>query len=111
MWDSKPTPKINDRFEFPFEIDLGGFLGGTADRTKPWKYKLHTVLVHSGGTQDGHYFALIKPDQYTRWLKFDDDRVAPVTDREVLEENYGVEPLYGVEIGRASCRERVSPYV
>jgi len=41
----------------------------------------------------GHYFALIKPDQSPRWLKFDDDRVTPVTDREVLEENYGGEPL------------------
>jgi ubiquitin carboxyl-terminal hydrolase 7 len=44
----------------------------------------------------GHYFALIKPDRETRWLKFDDDRVTPVTDREVLEENYGGEPLNGI---------------
>ena len=44
----------------------------------------------------GHYFALIKPDSNTRWLKFDDDRVTPVTDREVLEENYGGEALNGL---------------
>ena len=44
----------------------------------------------------GHYFALIKPDRETRWLKFDDDRVTPVTDREVLEENYGGEALNGL---------------
>jgi ubiquitin carboxyl-terminal hydrolase 7 len=44
----------------------------------------------------GHYFALIKPDRHTRWLKFDDDRVTPVTDKEVLEENYGGEVLNGV---------------
>jgi ubiquitin carboxyl-terminal hydrolase 7 len=44
----------------------------------------------------GHYFALIKPDNKSRWLKFDDDRVTPVTDKEVLEENYGGEPLNGV---------------
>ena len=56
-------------------------------------YKLHGVLVHSGDLHGGHYFALIKPDRETRWLKFDDDRVTPVTDREVLEENYGGEPL------------------
>lgn len=88
--------KINDRFEFPFEIDLGEFLDDTADRSKPWVYKLHGVLVHSGDLHGGHYFALIKPDRDTRWLKFDDDRVTPVTDREVLEENYGGEPLNGV---------------
>ena len=50
------------------------------------------MLVHSGDLHGGHYFALIKPDRETRWLKYDDDRVTPVTDREVLEENYGGEP-------------------
>ena len=67
----------------------------SAYRSKPWVYKLHGVLVHSGDLHGGHYFALIKPDSETRWLKFDDDRVTPVTDREVLEENYGGEPLNG----------------
>jgi ubiquitin carboxyl-terminal hydrolase 7 len=85
--------KINDRHEFPFEIDLGEFLDPSADRSQPWVYKLHGVLVHSGDLHGGHYFALIKPDRETRWLKFDDDRVTPVTDKEVLEENYGGEPL------------------
>ncbi|KIY70003.1 ubiquitin carboxyl-terminal hydrolase 5 [Cylindrobasidium torrendii FP15055 ss-10] len=85
--------KINDRHEFPYEIDLDEFLAPTADRSQPWVYKLHGVLVHSGDLHGGHYFALIKPDRDTRWLKFDDDRVTPVTDREVLEENYGGEPL------------------
>ena len=90
------TLKINDRFEFPFEIDLDEFLDETADRSMPCKYKLHGVLVHSGDLHGGHYFALIKPDRGTPWLKFDDDRVTRVTDREVLEENYGGEPLNGV---------------
>lgn len=88
--------KINDRHEFPFEIDLDEFLDSSADRSSPWVYKLHGVLVHSGDLHGGHYFALIKPDRDTRWLKFDDDRVTPVTDKEVLEENYGGEALNGV---------------
>ncbi|KAH9981229.1 ubiquitin carboxyl-terminal hydrolase 5 [Lactifluus volemus] len=88
--------KINDRHEFPFEIDLSEFLDETADRSDPWIYKLHGVLVHSGDLHGGHYFACIKPDAASRWLKFDDDRVTPVTDREVLEENYGGEVLNGV---------------
>ncbi|KAF9052946.1 hypothetical protein BJ165DRAFT_1413298 [Panaeolus papilionaceus] len=88
--------KINDRHEFPFEIDLAEFLDPSADRSQPWVYKLHGVLVHSGDLHGGHYFALIKPDNETRWLKFDDDRVTPVTDKEVLEENYGGEALNGI---------------
>lgn len=77
--------------EFPFEIDLKEFLEESVQKEN-WLYRLHGVLVHSGDLHGGHYFALIKPDRETRWLKFDDDRVTPVTDREVLEENYGGEP-------------------
>ncbi|KAF9453207.1 cysteine proteinase [Macrolepiota fuliginosa MF-IS2] len=88
--------KINDRHEFPFEIDLAEFLDPSADHSQPSVYKLHGVLVHSGDLHGGHYFALIKPDRDARWLKFDDDRVTPVTDKEVLEENYGGEPLNGL---------------
>ena len=53
------------------------------------------MLVHSVDIHGGQYFALIKPERDSRWLKFDDARVTPVTDREVLEENYGGESLYG----------------
>jgi ubiquitin carboxyl-terminal hydrolase 7 len=81
--------KINDRHEFPYEIDLAEFLDEEADRTVSHKYKLHGVLVHSGDLHGGHYFALIKPEKDGRWFKFDDDRVTPVTDKEVLEDNYG----------------------
>ncbi|KAF9649119.1 hypothetical protein BDM02DRAFT_3186537 [Thelephora ganbajun] len=90
--------KINDRFEFPFEIDLDEFFDKTTDRSKPWKYKLHSVLVHSGGFRGGDYFAFIKPDRDTWWHKFKDDQVTPVTDREVLEESYGGESLDGVKV-------------
>lgn len=87
--------KINDRHEFPYEIDLAEFLDENADRSESHVYRLHGVLVHSGDLHGGHYFALIKPDRNTRWLKYDDDRVTPVTDKEVLEENYGGEALNG----------------
>ncbi|KAK4048743.1 ubiquitin-specific protease ubp15 [Microbotryomycetes sp. JL221] len=85
--------KINDRHEFPLEIDLSAYLDEKADRSESCLYKLHGVLVHSGDVHGGHYFALIKPSADGRWLRFDDDRVVPVTEREVLEDNFGGEPL------------------
>ncbi|KAL7419595.1 ubiquitin-specific protease ubp15 [Cryptotrichosporon argae] len=88
--------KINDRHEFPFEIDLEEFLDESADRSVSHKYKLHGVLVHSGDLHGGHYFALIKPEKDGRWFKFDDDRVTPVTDKEVLDDNYGGDMLNGM---------------
>jgi ubiquitin carboxyl-terminal hydrolase 7 len=88
--------QINDRHEFPFSIDLGEFLDDSADRSVSHVYKLHGVLVHSGDLHGGHYFALIKPEKDGRWFKFDDDRVTPVTDKEVLEDNYGGDSLNGL---------------
>lgn len=95
-YDSNPTPEINDRFEFPFEIDLDEFLDETTDRSEPWKYELYSVFVRSGDLHHGHNYVFIKPDRRTQWLKFCNDRVTPVTDREVLEENYGGELLEGI---------------
>ena len=70
--------QINDRYEFPDELDLdvedGKWLSENADRSVRNLYKLHSVLVHSGGVHGGHYYAYIQPDG-KRWLKFDDERV------------------------------------
>ncbi|KAI9491534.1 hypothetical protein BDB00DRAFT_874264 [Zychaea mexicana] len=87
--------KINDRHEFPLEIDLEPYLDSSVDRSEPHKYILHGVLVHSGDLTAGHYFAFVKPTKEDRWLRFDDDRVIPVAKKEVLEANYGGEFLGG----------------
>ena len=111
-YDSNLTSKINDRFEFPSEIDLNEFLDKTADRSKPWKYKLYSVLIHSGDSHHGHNYALIKPDRGAQWFKFDDGRVTPVTDREVLEESYGGGPSFSHEAKpRASTNAYTLAYI
>ena len=70
--------QINDRYEFPPELDLdykdGCLLSDNADRSVRNLYALHSVLVHSGGVHGGHYYAFIRPDG-KRWLKFDDEKV------------------------------------
>ena len=45
--------------------------------------------MHTGDVSGGHYCAFIKPGQSEKWFKFDDDRVTPVTMKEVLEDNFG----------------------
>ncbi|ORZ20052.1 cysteine proteinase [Lobosporangium transversale] len=85
--------KINDRHEFPLEIDLTDFVEDSEEKQKAgpdgFVYTLHGVLVHSGDLHGGHYFALLKPERDGKWYRFDDDRVVPVTLKEVLDENYG----------------------
>ncbi|KAK9894556.1 cysteine proteinase [Cystobasidium minutum MCA 4210] len=84
--------KINDRYEFPLEIDLKPYLDPeTTPADEDWNYKLHGVLVHSGDVHGGHYFVLIKPTPDGKWFKLDDDRVIPVLEKEVLEDNFGGE--------------------
>ena len=73
--------KINDRYEFPEVLDLdagdGKYLTPDADRSVRNKYLLHSVLVHSGGVNGGHYYAFIRPTlRGDAWFKFDDERVA-----------------------------------
>ncbi|ORZ00919.1 hypothetical protein BCR43DRAFT_158924 [Syncephalastrum racemosum] len=81
--------KVNDRHEFPLEINLETYLAPEARKTEPYNYNLHGVLVHVGDLTAGHYYAFVKPQREGPWFKFDDDLVTPCTLREVLEENYG----------------------
>jgi ubiquitin carboxyl-terminal hydrolase 7 len=61
-----------------------------ADRNVRNLYKLHSVLVHSGGVHGGHYYAYIRPDGKT-WLKFDDTAVTIEDGSKALEEQFGGE--------------------
>ncbi|KAH9909870.1 hypothetical protein F4778DRAFT_713206 [Xylariomycetidae sp. FL2044] len=83
--------KINDRFEFPERLDLEPYLDKDADKSEPWTYKLHGVLVHSGDLNAGHYYAFLKPKKDGWFYRFDDDKVTKATVRETLEENFGGE--------------------
>jgi len=81
--------KVNDRYEFPEIWDASPYLSESADRSEPWIYHLHGVLVHSGDLNAGHYYAFLKPTKEGQFYKFDDDRVTRATNREALEENFG----------------------
>ncbi|KAG6198704.1 hypothetical protein E4U10_006319 [Claviceps purpurea] len=83
--------KINDRYEFPDTFDAAPYLIDDADKSEPWTYQLHSVLVHSGDLNAGHYYAFIKPEKDGWFYRYDDDKVTRATSREVLEENFGGE--------------------
>ncbi|CAI8597772.1 unnamed protein product [Vicia faba] len=87
--------KINDRYEFPSQLDLdredGKYLSPDADRSVRNLYTLHSVLVHSGGVHGGHYYAFIRPTLSEQWYKFDDERVTKEDNKRALEEQYGGE--------------------
>jgi ubiquitin carboxyl-terminal hydrolase 7 len=92
--DKDAMMKINDRYEFPETFDATPYLADTADKSEPYIYQLHSVLVHSGDLNAGHYYAFIKPTKDGWFYKYDDDKVTKATMREVLEDNYGGEALH-----------------
>ncbi|RGP79512.1 ubiquitin thiolesterase [Fusarium longipes] len=83
--------KINDRYEFPEFFDAAPYLSEDADKSVSWTYQLHSVLVHSGDLNAGHYYAFLKPEKDGWFYKYDDDKVTRATMREVMEENFGGE--------------------
>lgn len=86
------TVKINDRFEFPVDLDLTPFLADVeeTDRVSLPKYTLHSVFVHLGGHNGGHYYAYVRPDpKKNQWYKFDDETVTKATEKDAVENNFG----------------------
>jgi ubiquitin carboxyl-terminal hydrolase 7 len=83
--------KINDRFEFPETWDASPYLDKGADKSEPFIYKLHGVLVHAGELSAGHYYAFLRPKRDGPFYKFDDDRVTRATLKEAIDENFGGE--------------------
>jgi len=125
------TVKVNDRFEFPFEIDFSQYIepeepapgqkvakspkeakmakreiidegesgpssGNPEGCEAGWArasenvYLLQAVVVHSGGSNAGHYYAFVRPDVTTdRWVVCNDSTVAEATEAEV-KATYGL---------------------
>ncbi|KAF8398022.1 hypothetical protein HHK36_016948 [Tetracentron sinense] len=93
--DIRSIVQINDRYEFPLQLDLdrenGKYLSPDADRSVRNLYTLHSVLVHCGGVHGGHYYAFIRPMLTDQWFKFDDEQVTKEDMTRALEEQYGGE--------------------
>lgn len=85
--------KINERFEFPTRLDLDRderkYFTPDADPTVVNVYRLHSVLVHSGGPNGGHYYAFVRPLCTEQWYRFDDERVTKVKEKEAVEGQFG----------------------
>ncbi|KAK4777741.1 hypothetical protein SAY87_017928 [Trapa incisa] len=95
---SKDMLKINDRYEFPLQLDLDRdgrkyFCDEEKIKNDRNLYTLHSVLVHSGGVHYGHYTAFIRPTLTNQWYKFDDEFVTVVDVKTALDEQYGGKPL------------------
>mmetsp|Transcript_31351 Transcript_31351/g.95869 ORF Transcript_31351/g.95869 Transcript_31351/m.95869 type:complete len:1166 (-) Transcript_31351:845-4342(-) len=85
--------KINERFEFPTTLDLDRgdrkYFTSDSDPNVVNKYRLQSVLVHSGGPNGGHYYAFVRPLTSEQWYRFDDERVTKAKEKEATEQQFG----------------------
>lgn len=94
------TVKINDRLEFPLNIDITHCLAPDSPQRPengsqgPCSYTLQSVFVHSGDSHGGHYYVFVRdlcptsPNQ-GKWCRFDDTTVTPATQTQAVEDNFG----------------------
>ena len=54
-----------------------------------YPYYLHSICIHDGNAQSGHYFAFIYDRFQKKWRKFNDIRVTEVPEEEVFKSANG----------------------
>lgn len=52
-------------------------------------YHLHAICIHDGNANSGHYFALIKDHHTDKWRRFNDIRIADISEEDVFKEANG----------------------
>lgn len=76
--------KVNSKCEFGETLDIDAVLA-TSDSytlsqyssTPKQLYYLHSILVHIGSLNSGHYYCFIRPSEQNEWWKFNDVQVTP----------------------------------
>jgi hypothetical protein len=64
-------------------------VGGNENDHNGAKYTLFTAIIHSGGTNSGHYYTLLRPGGGQKWYSFDDAHVKEVDVQYVLSKSGG----------------------
>ena len=90
--------KINDTFEFPFEIDMSpyhiDYQKDMKSQCVPDIFELVGVLIHSGTAESGHYYSYIKerpptPAGLYNWVEFNDVDVTYFDPNNIPEQCFG----------------------
>ena len=79
--------KLNNYFEFPFELDMKEYLIED-HQEKNTKYELTGITIHFGFSDYGHYYDLIK-SQDGKWYKFNDNSVTEFDEKDIPHEAFG----------------------
>eukprot|EP00759_Apiculatamorpha_spiralis_P000544 PhF_6_TR1018/c0_g1_i1/m.2043/K11838/USP7, UBP15; ubiquitin carboxyl-terminal hydrolase 7 len=89
--ETQRMEKECNKFAFDDEIDLNRFVENSTELGKPFRYLLHTVLVHHGSGSSGHYeaFTCTRKGNDKKWYRFNDAWSVLCTDVEAVYDNFG----------------------
>ena len=86
-YDTMLKIKLNNYFEFPFELNMKNYLIEENSENNT-DYELTGITIHDGEADFGHYYDLIKgPDDL--WYKFNDTTVEVFSKERIEEEAFG----------------------
>ena len=86
-YDTMMKIKLNNYFEFPFELNMKNYLI-EEHKENNTEYELTGITIHDGEADFGHYYDLIKgPDEI--WYKFNDTIVQVFSKDQIPEEAFG----------------------
>ncbi|CAD8161247.1 unnamed protein product [Paramecium octaurelia] len=103
-FDLMAKAKINDRIEFPFELDMFPYsqqgLRSQENRTNNsngqdnpqeyYQYRLTGVVIHMGSADSGHYYSFIQDkNDLNKWYEFNDIIVTPADIQELKNDAFG----------------------
>ena len=97
-YDTMKKVKINDYYEFPFELDMTKYKtdfdknDSKNNSNSSNIYVLKSVVVHMGNSENGHYYSFIKNNN-ERWYEFNDSEVNPFNIKLLNNEAFGGEEI------------------
>ncbi|CAD8075134.1 unnamed protein product [Paramecium sonneborni] len=103
-FDLMAKAKINDRIEFPFELDLLPYsqqglrqqenrANNSNHQDNPqeyYQYRLTGVVIHMGSADSGHYYSFIQDkNDLNKWYEFNDIVVTPADIKDLKNDAFG----------------------
>ena len=111
-FDTMTREKLNDYFEFPFELNMEPFTEeGLESKSQAvpqdyYQYRLRGIVIHSGSAENGHYYSYISSEH--RWVEFNDVWVSLVNPHNIPNDCYGgEEKLHYHPYYKSSTREKI----
>ena len=66
------------------------------------KYELSGVIIHSGGSEGGHYYSIINDQESGKWFEFDDTKVSEFNINNLKNDCFGSEERDNYDIFQKS---------